>query len=106
MLLLAKLLDAPVLAPLSLAYFPLARRRPGSQLPDALVRELHGGPSHTWRRCIHWSFPQTDRRTLQLLYAHAGRSAEQGCALPPELWELVFSHVCRGWFLNGEGTSC
>ena len=74
----------------------------GSHLPDAIVKLLHGEPSATWQPQNHWSFPQTDRQTLQLLFAHAVRTVHGsiGAVLPPELWELVFTKMSRGWFMR------
>lgn len=43
-----------------------------------------------WHPAWHWSFPESDRAALSLLY-HAG-------GLPAELWARIFRHIERGWF--------
>ena len=62
---------------------------------ERYLAALAGGPS--WTGKGHWSFPTTDRRTINLLTAVARRGGLP-VALPLELWMLVLSNVERGWF--------
>lgn len=50
-----------------------------------------------WRGELHWSFPQTDRETLNWLW-HALHHPSSPELLPDELWHRVLSFVGRGWW--------
>ncbi len=67
---------------------------------DRLLRDCYAGISNVshWCRELHWSFPTSDRETLNWL-RHTG-------LLPDEIWRRVYSYIGRGWFLqhNGNGT--
>lgn len=51
----------------------------------------------SWTKKIHWSFPTSDRETLNLLWYMAG---VKNAVFPSEIWLLVFSYVGRGWFVK------
>ena len=50
-----------------------------------------------WRRELHWSFPQTDRETLNWLWSVLHHPSN-GEIMPDEMWSRVFSFFGRGWF--------
>lgn len=49
----------------------------------------------SWNKEIHWSFPTSDRQTLNLLWYSAGVMNK---VFPTEIWLLIFSFTGRGWF--------
>jgi len=49
----------------------------------------------SWNKQIHWSFPTSDRHTINLLWYTAGAN---GRVFPTEIWLYIFSFVGRGWF--------
>lgn len=57
------------------------------------LARLVGG--YRWHADTHWSFPTTDRHTINVLTAHARRGAMR---LPLEVWLHVLSFVERGAF--------
>jgi hypothetical protein len=52
-----------------------------------------------WRGELHWSFPTTDRETLNWLW-HALHRPSSPELLPDEIWKRVLSFVGRGWFAS------
>ena len=52
-----------------------------------------------WRGDLHWSFPTTDRETLNWLW-HALHRPSSPELLPDEIWKRVLSFVGRGWFAS------
>jgi hypothetical protein len=64
---------------------------------DTVLRDSYAAMSNVSHWCgkLHWSFPTTDRETLNWLW-HTG-------LLPGEIWRRVFSYISRGWFLQHHG---
>eukprot|EP00563_Minutocellus_polymorphus_P020360 CAMPEP_0197727126 /NCGR_PEP_ID=MMETSP1434-20131217/18558_1 /TAXON_ID=265543 /ORGANISM="Minutocellus polymorphus, Strain CCMP3303" /LENGTH=255 /DNA_ID=CAMNT_0043313235 /DNA_START=313 /DNA_END=1080 /DNA_ORIENTATION=- len=52
-----------------------------------------------WRGELHWSFPTTDRETLNVLWNSLHRPSSPEL-LPDEMWMRVLSFVGRGWFAS------
>jgi len=50
-----------------------------------------------WRGRLHWSFPKTDRNTLNWLW-HILQRPSNTEVLPAEMWLRVFRFFGRGWF--------
>lgn len=50
-----------------------------------------------WSKELHWSFPQTDRETLNWLWKAIHRPSAPHM-LPSELWLRIFGMVGRGWW--------
>jgi len=61
---------------------------------DNVLRDCYASISNVshWCGTLHWSFPKTDRETLNWLW-HTE-------LLPCEIWRRVFSYISRGWFLQ------
>lgn len=62
-----------------------------------VLRQLYPKLSNvaSWSKPIHWSFPTSDRRALNVLW-HT--TAHPGEVFPKEVWLHVFSFTGRGWF--------
>lgn len=62
-----------------------------------LLRQLYPDIRNVacWSKALHWSFPTSDRRALNLLWHTA---AAPGRVFPPDVWLLVFRFTGRGWF--------
>lgn len=52
-----------------------------------------------WRGALHWSFPRTDRETLNWFW-HALHHPSSPELLPDEIWHRVLSFVGRGWWAS------
>ena len=52
-----------------------------------------------WQKELHWSFPKTDRDTLNWLW-HALQHPSNAEIVPNEMWLRVFSFFGRGWFTS------
>jgi len=50
-----------------------------------------------WRKELHWSFPTTDKETINWLWYVLQRSDNEK-VIPIEMWLRVFSYFGRGWF--------
>lgn len=66
---------------------------------DTVLRDSYASISNVSHWCgkLHWSFPTTDRETLNWLW-HTG-------ILPCEIWRRVYSYISRGWFLPQHGSN-
>ena len=50
-----------------------------------------------WRKELHWSFPTTDKETINWLW-HVLQRSDNQAVLPIDMWLRVFSYFGRGWF--------
>lgn len=50
-----------------------------------------------WRKELHWSFPITDKETINWLW-HVLQRSDKQAVLPIDMWLRVFSYFGRGWF--------
>ena len=68
---------------------------------EKLLRALYPAMTNVlhWRGKLHWSFPRTDRETLNWLW-HAVTRSPNAEMLPTEMWLRVFSFCGRGWFAS------
>lgn len=82
----------------------LCKGYPKPSINEKWLMKRAGG-MHCCRESL-WSFPSTDRHTINLLTAHARRSNQTDPAgvpcLPVELWLRILSSTERGWF-KGRG---
>ena len=72
----------------------------GSRLIGVVSRR-HPSISHPvvrWHPAWHWSFPAADRHTIRTTVE---LSRHGHATLQPELWQLIFGMVERGWFDSG-----
>lgn len=68
---------------------------------ERLLKALYPGMRNVlhWRGELHWSFPRTDRETLNWLW-HVFTRPPHAEILPAEMWLRVFSFCGRGWFAS------
>lgn len=82
-------------------YKPLnARLRHWMKL-EKLLRNMYPNILNVkhWSKELHWSFPTTDRETMNWLWYVLQRSnSSNNEILPSEAWLRVFSYFGRGWF--------
>ena len=72
----------------------------GSRLIGVVSRR-HPSISHPhvrWHPAWHWSFPAADRHAIRTTIELSRRGH---ATLQPELWQLIFGMVERGWFASG-----
>lgn len=80
-------------------YKPVNARLRNYKKLERLLQKMHPTISNVknWSKDLHWSFPTTDRETLNWLW-HILQCPNNSEIIPSEMWLRVFSYFGRGWF--------
>ncbi|CAB9530048.1 expressed unknown protein [Seminavis robusta] len=70
----------------------------------SLLQAMYDGHDENilaWSKCLHWSFPTTDRRMINYIWHLIAPNSD----FPKEVWLNILSFMGRGWWMDASSSA-